>query len=70
MFPVETKNCLDDEDNEDDFLNHLLKPPANLSVLEGDCLDTISESSKFESYQVRNYLLFISPSTSSKKIHL
>ncbi|CAA6668713.1 unnamed protein product [Spirodela intermedia] len=48
--PVETKNCLDDEDNEDDFLNHLLKPPANLNVLEGDCLDTISEASKFESY--------------------
>ncbi|KAL5996192.1 hypothetical protein ACLOJK_026266 [Asimina triloba] len=38
--PVEAKNCLDDGPGKDDALNHFVKPPSNLLVLEGDCLDT------------------------------
>ncbi|XP_078433553.1 condensin-2 complex subunit H2-like protein [Wolffia australiana] len=48
--PVDPKNYLDDDDSTGDCLNHVVKPPPNLVVLEGDCLDTISEASKMESY--------------------
>ncbi|MQM19414.1 hypothetical protein Taro_052418 [Colocasia esculenta] len=47
---VETKTCLDDEHNEDDDLKLFVKPPANLLVLEGDCLNTNVEESELESY--------------------
>ncbi|XP_062150325.1 condensin-2 complex subunit H2 isoform X3 [Alnus glutinosa] len=48
--PVEAKNCLDSPTSKDAPLNHLVKPPANLVVLEGDCLDTTADGGELESY--------------------
>ncbi|KAK9146974.1 hypothetical protein Sjap_006877 [Stephania japonica] len=47
---VEAKNCLDAERSKDVNLNQFVKPPANLVVLEGDCLDTTGEVGELESY--------------------
>ncbi|XP_058077059.1 condensin-2 complex subunit H2 [Magnolia sinica] len=48
--PVEAKTRLDDGFGEDEAFNHFVKPPANLLVLEGDCLDTTGEAGELESY--------------------
>lgn len=52
IFAVETKNCLDERFSRDDALNNLVKPPANLLVLEGDCLDTSGDAGELDSYLV------------------
>ncbi|XVF28285.1 hypothetical protein REPUB_Repub15cG0016800 [Reevesia pubescens] len=49
-IPVEAKISLDSSANKDTLLNHFVKPPANLVVLEGDCLDTSGDGSELESY--------------------
>ncbi|GLT32523.1 hypothetical protein SLA2020_071860 [Shorea laevis] len=48
--PVEAKNCLDSSVSKETLLNHFVKPPANLVVLEGDCLDTAGDGNELESY--------------------
>ncbi|XP_010930202.1 condensin-2 complex subunit H2 isoform X1 [Elaeis guineensis] len=48
--PVEAKNCLDGGLEKADTSKHFLKPPANLLVLEGDCLDASGDASELESY--------------------
>ncbi|ONK75006.1 uncharacterized protein A4U43_C03F12330 [Asparagus officinalis] len=48
--PVEPKNCLDRRHDNEDTSNHFVKPPANLLVLEGDCLDSSEDASELESY--------------------
>ena len=65
---VEANNCLDDEDNQIDYLNHLIKPPANLVVVEGDCLENISESSKLDSYLVMHPFMLLSGSCISNAL--
>lgn len=47
---VEAKNCLDSPSGRDAPLNPFVKPPANLVVLEGDCLDITGDSGELESY--------------------
>ncbi|KAL4272899.1 hypothetical protein GQ457_13G024510 [Hibiscus cannabinus] len=49
-IPVEAKISLDSSSNKDNLVNHFVKPPANLVVLEGDCLDTSGDGSELESY--------------------
>lgn len=49
-IPVEAKISLDSSTNNDTLVNHFVKPPANLVVLEGDCLDTSGDGSELESY--------------------
>ncbi|KAF8394599.1 hypothetical protein HHK36_020813 [Tetracentron sinense] len=48
--PVEDWNCINDVVGKDDTFNHFVKPPANLVVLEGDCLDTTGAAGELESY--------------------
>ncbi|XP_044479957.1 condensin-2 complex subunit H2-like isoform X2 [Mangifera indica] len=49
-IPVEAKNRLDSPNGNDNFFNHFVKPPANLIVLEGDCLDSLGDGTELESY--------------------
>ncbi|OMO53612.1 Non-SMC condensin II complex, subunit H2-like protein [Corchorus capsularis] len=49
-IPVEAKISLDSSANKETLLNHFVKPPANLVVLEGDCLDTSGDGGELESY--------------------
>ena len=49
---MEAKNSLDSATCKDAQLNHFAKPPANLIVLEGDCLDVTGDSYELESYLV------------------
>lgn len=49
---MEAKISLDSSTNKDTLVNHFVKPPANLVVLEGDCLDTSGDGSELESYLV------------------
>ncbi|KAL5537813.1 hypothetical protein UlMin_044807 [Ulmus minor] len=49
-IPVEAKNCLDITSDKDAPLNYFVKPPANLVVLEGDCLDSSGDAGELESY--------------------
>ncbi|KAL5782251.1 hypothetical protein ACOSP7_007280 [Xanthoceras sorbifolium] len=48
--PVEVKNSLDSSSGKDTSSNHFVKPPANLVVLEGDCLDNTGDGTELESY--------------------
>lgn len=48
--PVDLKNCLDAGHNHGDSSSQFVKPPANLLVLEGDCLDTSGAAGELESY--------------------
>ncbi|KAK6930198.1 Condensin-2 complex subunit H2, C-terminal [Dillenia turbinata] len=48
--PVDAKNKLDKGSGKDSILNHFVKPPANLVVLEGDCLDTTGDGGELETY--------------------
>lgn len=47
--PVDPKNCFDREHDKEDP-NIFLKPPANLLVLEGDCLDSGGDAGELESF--------------------
>ncbi|KAK9671720.1 hypothetical protein RND81_12G050000 [Saponaria officinalis] len=49
-IPVEGKNCLDNVTSKDIYLDNFVKPPANLVVLEGDCLDSTGDGGELESY--------------------
>lgn len=49
---AEAKNLLDSANVKDSSDNLSVKAPANLVVLEGDCLDTIGEAGELESYLV------------------
>uniref|UniRef100_A0A0E0EC33 Condensin-2 complex subunit H2 n=1 Tax=Oryza meridionalis TaxID=40149 RepID=A0A0E0EC33_9ORYZ len=46
--PVEARTTLDNNIDRDDLLKKIVRPPANLLVFEGDCLD--SEASELELY--------------------
>ncbi|KAG5573995.1 hypothetical protein H5410_063761 [Solanum commersonii] len=48
-IPVEAKNMLDDTVCRDSF-TQFVKAPANLVVLEGDCLDVTGDAGELESY--------------------
>ena len=48
---VDTKNTLEST-KEDAWLNQTVKPPANLVVLEGDCLDASGDNGELDSYLV------------------
>jgi hypothetical protein len=52
---VESKITLDNNIDRDDLQRKVVRPPANLLVFEGDCLD--SEASELDSYLVN----FVSP---------
>lgn len=47
-IPVDPKSLLGATGK--DTQNHFVRPPANLVVLEGDCLDSIGDSGELESY--------------------
>ncbi|GAB2220195.1 hypothetical protein Drorol1_Dr00007838 [Drosera rotundifolia] len=49
-IPVEAKNILDDLTSRAVPPNHYVKPPANLVVLEGDCLDSSGDGGELEAY--------------------
>lgn len=51
VFAVEPKNMLDDTVCKDSF-TQFVKAPANLVVLEGDCLDVTGDAGELESYLV------------------
>ncbi|KAL3505699.1 hypothetical protein ACH5RR_031081 [Cinchona calisaya] len=53
---VEAKNLLDS--GKDALANHFVRPPANLVVLEGDCLDAIGDAGELESYLLATNDLF------------
>ncbi|CAN1187152.1 Condensin-2 complex subunit H2 [Linum perenne] len=49
-IPVEPRNCLDTSTSKDALFYNFTKPPANLVVLEADCLDTSGDGGELESY--------------------
>lgn len=50
---MEEGNCLnDDSSNGHETSGYSIKPPANILVLEGDCLDTSGDAGEQESYLV------------------
>ncbi|XP_019426450.1 PREDICTED: condensin-2 complex subunit H2-like isoform X2 [Lupinus angustifolius] len=49
-IPVDEKNFLDVTTGKEVNLDHFIKPPANLVVLEGDCLDSTGGGGELESY--------------------
>ncbi|KAI9123306.1 hypothetical protein K1719_006195 [Acacia pycnantha] len=49
-IPVEENISLDSKLGKEVNLDHFVKPPANLVVLEGDCLDAIGDGGELESY--------------------
>ncbi|KAK1408630.1 hypothetical protein QVD17_40565 [Tagetes erecta] len=49
-IPVDLKNSLDKSNGSNTPLNTFVKPPANLVVLEGDCLDVTGDLGELESY--------------------
>lgn len=57
-IPVDPKNCLDHGHDKDDDLNNFVKPPANLLVLEGDCLDSSGDASELESYLLATCIFY------------
>lgn len=59
ILAVEAKNCLDTQSDRDPSLNYFVKPPANLVVLEGDCLDSGGDAGELESYLVIEVLPFV-----------
>ncbi|XP_027360025.1 condensin-2 complex subunit H2 [Abrus precatorius] len=48
--PVEEKISLDGTTGKEVNLDLFIKPPANLVVLEGDCLDAVGDGGELESY--------------------
>lgn len=55
---VDGKNCLDNVTGKDTSLDHFVKPPANLVVHEGDCLDSTDDGGELESYLVALFFMF------------
>lgn len=49
-IPVEEKISLDGTTGKEVNLDHFIKPPANLVVLEGDCLDAGGDGGELESF--------------------
>ncbi|KZV29363.1 hypothetical protein F511_15895 [Dorcoceras hygrometricum] len=49
-IPVEAKNLLDCSFSRDVPPSHFVRPPANLVVLEGDCLDGVGDGGELEAY--------------------
>ncbi|KAI4345390.1 hypothetical protein L6164_012518 [Bauhinia variegata] len=49
-IPVEENNSLDSKTEKEVNLNHFVKAPSNLVVLEGDCLDATGDGGELESY--------------------
>ncbi|XP_076900973.1 condensin-2 complex subunit H2-like [Bidens hawaiensis] len=49
-IPVDPKNSLDNVNDRNTLVTAFVKPPANLVVLEGDCIDVTGESGELESY--------------------
>ncbi|XP_047962290.1 condensin-2 complex subunit H2 [Salvia hispanica] len=49
-IPVDTKNLLDDATCRDVPPSHFMRPPANIVVLEGECLDAGGDAGELESY--------------------
>lgn len=49
---MEAKSQLDNSSGKEASLNYFVKPPANLVVLEGDCLDGIGDAGELDSYLV------------------
>lgn len=52
LIAVEENISLDNTAGKEVSLNHFVKPPANLVVLEGDCLDATGDGGELESYLV------------------
>lgn len=55
---MDAKNRLDSSSSKDAYFNNFVKPPANLVVLEGDCLDPTGDGGELESYLVLQLLHF------------
>lgn len=53
-FAVEAKNLLDSATCKDTPPSHFVRPPANLVVLEGECLDVGGDGGELESYLVKS----------------
>lgn len=68
FYAVEAKNCLDSPSGRDVHLNPFVKPPANLVVLEGDCLDTTGDAGELESYLVHIFFHLLIILVSSKTV--
>ncbi|XP_071693285.1 condensin-2 complex subunit H2-like [Rutidosis leptorrhynchoides] len=49
-IPVDAKKSLDTSNDNNTLLNPFVKPPANLVVLKGDCLDVSGDIGELESY--------------------
>ncbi|KAF1882003.1 hypothetical protein Lal_00038647 [Lupinus albus] len=49
-IPVDEKNSLDVTAGKEVNMDHFIKPPANLVVLEGDCLDSTGDGGELVSY--------------------
>ncbi|KAL8486197.1 hypothetical protein ACS0TY_023047 [Phlomoides rotata] len=49
-IPVEAKSLLDSAIGKDTPSSHFVRPPANLVVLEGECLDVGGDAGELESY--------------------
>ncbi|VFQ61057.1 unnamed protein product [Cuscuta campestris] len=49
-IPVDPKNSRDSSASRDELLNHVVKAPANLVVLESDCLDTTGDAGELDLY--------------------
>ncbi|CAM8995044.1 unnamed protein product [Rhodiola kirilowii] len=49
-IPADPKSRLDSASGKDAIASHFVKPPANLVVLEGDCLDITGDAGELESY--------------------
>lgn len=54
---VDGKNCLDNAASKDTSFDHVVKAPANLVVIEGDCLDSTDGGGELESYLVALYFM-------------
>lgn len=56
---VDAKNSLDSSTDKDVPSDYFVRPPANLVVLEGDCLDASGDSGELESYLVYRSATFL-----------
>ncbi|KAK4755549.1 hypothetical protein SAY87_009306 [Trapa incisa] len=56
--PVDAKNSLDSSVEKDVPSDYFVRPPANLIVMEGDCLDASGDSGELESYLLATHDIF------------
>lgn len=54
---MDAKNTLDSATTRDAPLDYFVKPPADLVVLEGDCLDATGDGGELDSYLVHSVSL-------------